>query len=138
MPLMFISYFFVSKQEIIMPIMKSNIDILTTKEATSSSSLRTIILHYEKNNTYVWTNFEYHYDSNESLDAISQLFDESFQKLEKTTITFHNEEELPIVRYIGRWKITFIMKCHDGSINIVNGFPKPVDSYLGMENKQSS
>ena len=100
--------------------------------ATNEASLRTLVLIDLKTMVSVYGAFIYPYDQNQSPEAVSQMFDAALFKLEMTHQPQYTVTDIPIVQYIGRWKVTIVIRNKDNTLVIRDGEQKSIDSYLGV------
>lgn len=115
--------------------MHDKLDIaLVIQEGVLRPHLRTAIFINETNSSWVHACFSYPYDQDESIAVLSQLFDDSFEKIKTNHRTVYCPTELPILQALGRFKITIVTKHADGNISIQGGAPSPVDGCIGMGN----
>ena len=95
-------------------------------------NIRTLILHHQTTNAYVYADFDYPYDDAVSVAMVDQLFEPSFSFLQHHKEQCVSADQLPIIRHLGRWKITLVARSPQGNIKISDAEHKPIDAYLGL------
>lgn len=116
-----------------MPIVR-DLKALIDNAANTPDILRTLILVDMTNRRTQWVQYCYPYDFNVSEESVRNLFDVTFTKLQTlpTEVVELPYESIPIVPYLGRFKVTIVAKKEDGTITIIDGQRASIDSYLGV------
>lgn len=103
------------------------------QRAQADAHHRTVIMNDVRTGVYIAAPFDHGYDEHASPEAVQQMFDASYQTLVTASQQVFNASTLPIVQFLGRFKVTKVTKLANGSVVVNDAVSAPVEQYVGME-----